>query len=100
MREVERVAVACIGVNDEVGGHAVANHGDRLRHLAHTDETDIGPTQPRICDGGPGYIQRGKPGLRRHQRRERVIDAGRYDNGLARQARVQTFPNSHGHIPR
>src|SRR5690242_2133888 len=90
-RHVERVAITGVGVDDEVGGYAVADHADRMRHLVHADEADIRPTQSRIGNGGPGYIQRGKPSLRRDQRRERVINAGRHDNALARETRVQTF---------
>ena len=55
---VERVAVAGVGIDDEMGVDAVADQRERVGNLAHADEADIRPAEPGIGDGGAGDIER------------------------------------------
>ena len=99
-RHVECVAVAGVGVDDEMGVDPIADQRERIGNLAHADQTDIRPAEPGIGDGGAGDIQRGETCLRGDQRRERVIDTGRHHDRLPVQARAQRFRIGHGYIPR
>ena len=98
--DVQRVAVAGVGVDDQVRGHAVADQRQRLGHLGHGDEPDVRPAEPRVGDGGAGDVERLEAGLRRDQRGERVIDARRHHDGLLGEAGAQGWRVRHCHIPR
>ena len=99
-RHVECVAVAGVGVDDQMGVDPIADQRERIGNLAHADEADIRPAEPGIGDGGAGDIERAEPCLRRDQRGERVIDTGRHHDRLPVQARAQRFRIGHGYIPR
>ena len=62
--DVKCVAVAGIGVHDQMSVDAVADQRQRVGHLAHRDEADIGPAEPSIGDRGAGDIERGEASLR------------------------------------
>ena len=83
---VERVAVAGVGVHDQVGADAVADQRDGADHLAHADEPDIRPPELAVGDGGARDVQRAEAGLLGDQRGERVVDAGREHNRRPREA--------------
>jgi hypothetical protein len=59
---------------------AVADRGERVGHLAHRDEADVGPAEARIGDGRAGQIDGLGAGLFRDQtpsgRRRRRARAG------------------------
>ncbi len=97
---IEGVAVAGVCVDDEMGVDTIADQGHRVGDLAHADETDIGPPEPRVGDGCAGDVERGESGLSADQCGERIIDAGRHHDGFPGQARTQGFRLGHGHIPR
>ena len=69
---------------------AVADQRQRVGDLAHADEADVGPAEPGIGDGGAGKIERLEARLGRERRGERIIDAGRDHDGLAREPRGKT----------
>ena len=73
--DIERVAVACIGIDDEMRGDAVADQRDSVDHLAHADEANVGAAEPRISDGRTGNIERLEAGAFGDQCGERVVDA-------------------------
>jgi len=98
--DIERVAIAGVGVDDQVRIDAVADQRQRIGDLAHADEADIRPPEPGVGDRGARDIERGEPGLGGDQCGEGVIDAWRHHDGLAGQASAQSFRVSHGHIPR
>ena len=75
--DIERIAVAGVGVDDEMRADAVADQRQRLDHLAHADEADVGPAEPRVGDGRAGDVERLEAGLLGDQRRQRIVDAGR-----------------------
>ena len=89
--DIERVAVAGVGIDHEMRRHAVADQADGLDHLAHADQPDIGAAQPRIGDGRAGDVERLEAGLFGDQRGERVIDARRDQDRRARETGAQGF---------
>src|SRR5262245_42332560 len=93
--DVERVAIAGVGVNDQIGVDAIADHGDNLDNLAHAHETDVRSAEPRIRDRCAGDVQRPETALFGDQRGERVVDAGSDHDGLAHEARPQLHHVSH-----
>ena len=97
---IERVAVAGVGIDDQVRADPVANERQRIDHLGHGDEADVGAAEPGVGDGRAGDIERREPGLARDQRGERIVDPRRNHDGLAAEARAQGFRVGHGHIPR
>ena len=56
--DVERVAVAGVGVDDQMGVDAVADQRDGVDDLAHGDEADVGAAEPRVGDRRAGDIER------------------------------------------
>ena len=68
-RDIERIAIAGIGIDNEIGIDAIADQRDRINDFGETDQADIRPPEPRIGDGRAGNIERMKPGLCRDQRR-------------------------------
>ena len=48
--DVQRIAVAGVGVDDDRRRHALADMGERIGDLAHRDEADVGPAEPGIGD--------------------------------------------------
>ena len=84
--DIERIAVAGVGVDHEMRAHAVADQRDGLDHLVHADQADVGAAEPRIGDGRAGDIERLEAGLLRDQRGERVVDARRDQDRRAREA--------------
>ncbi len=64
-----------------MSAHAVADQRDGFHHLVHADQPDIGPAEPRIGDTGARYVKRVEPGPLGDQGRERIIDAGRHEDG-------------------
>ncbi len=97
--DVERIAVAGVGIDHEMRIDAVADQRQRLRHLGHGDEADVGPAEPGVGDRGAGDIERREARLRGDQRGERIVHAGRHDDGLAGKTGAERFGVSHGHIP-
>ena len=89
--DIERVAVAGIGIDHEMRRHAVADQADGLDHLAHADQPDVGAAEPRIGDGRAGDVERLEAGLFGDQRGERVIDARRDQDRRARETGAQGF---------
>ena len=75
--DIERIAIAGVGIDDEMGAHAVADQRDRFDHLVHAHQADVRAAEPRIGDAGAGDIKRLEAGPLGDQRGERIIDAGR-----------------------
>ena len=98
--DIERIAITVIGIDDEMRGNAVADHADDIDHLAHTHEPDVGAAKPRIGDRCAGDIERRKTGLFGEMPSERIVHAGRDDDGLTHEARAQGFRMNYGHSPR
>src|SRR5262245_4580304 len=48
--DVDRVAVAGVGVDDQMRGYALADERQRLRDLRHRDEADVRAAEPSIGD--------------------------------------------------
>src|SRR5665213_333185 len=96
----ERVAVAGIGIDNEIGVDAVADQRDRINDFGETDQANVRPSQPRIGDGSTRYIERVKTGLRCDQCSERIVNTGGYHNRRLRQAQVQSVLLGHGYNPR
>jgi hypothetical protein len=96
---VERVAVAGIGVDDQVGRHAVADQRHGVGHLAHADEADVGPPEPAVGDRGARNVKGVEAGLLGDQRGKRVMDAGRDHDRRLRQAGPQRAPGAHALPP-
>ena len=67
--DIERVTVAGVGVDDEMGGDAVADQRDGIGDFAHADEADVRPPEPRIGDGRAGNIERLETGAVRRSAR-------------------------------
>ena len=84
--DIERIAVAGVGIDNEMGRDAVADQRDCIDHLGHADQADVGPAEPRIGDGRAGDIERLETGLFGDQRGKRVVDARRDQDRRARQA--------------
>ena len=84
--DIERIAVAGVGIDDEMRADAVADQRDRLDHLVHADEADVGPAEPRIGDRRAGDVERLEAGAFGDQRGERVVDARRDQDRRAREA--------------
>ena len=63
---VERVAVAGVGIDDQMRADAVADQRQRLGHLGHGDEADVGPAELGVGDRRAGDIERreARPGSR------------------------------------
>ena len=76
-RHVERIAVAGIRIDDEMAADAIADQGNRIGHLAHRNEADVGATEPGIGNAGPRDIDRGEPCPLGKMRGQRIVDAGR-----------------------
>ena len=73
---IERIAIAGIGIDDQMSVDAVTDQRHRLHHFAHADETDIRPSEPRIGNAGAGYVERVKARTFGNERGQRVINAG------------------------
>src|SRR5579859_2200660 len=73
--DIQRIAVAIVRVDNQICIDAITDHGNRFNNFRDTDKSDVWPSQPRIRDRRAGYIERMKPGLRRDQGRERIVDA-------------------------
>jgi hypothetical protein len=87
--DIERIAVAGVGVDNEMRIDAVADQRHRLRDFGQTDEADVRAPEPRIGDRRARDIKRLETGLFGDQRRERIIDARRDENRRARQASAE-----------
>ena len=98
--DVERVAVAGIRVDDQIGANAIVNHGERLEHLAHAHEPEVRSAEPRVGDRCTGDVKRGEAGLLRDQRGECVVDAGSDDDRPSPEADAQGYHVSCRHNPR
>ena len=85
--DIERIAVAGVGVDDEMRADPIADQRDGLHHFAHADEADIGPPQPRMRDAGAGNIKRFKSRALGDQRGKRIVDTRRDQDRLSMQAR-------------
>ena len=81
--DIEGIAVAGVGIDDQMCAHAVADQRDGFHHLAHAHQADVGPAEPGIGDAGARDVKRVEPGLLCDQRCERVIDAGRDEDRRA-----------------
>ena len=79
-RDVERVAIASITIDDDRRLDALAHEAQRLGDFRHRDEADIGRAEPRIGDGGAGKIHGLEARTHRERGGERIIDAGRDDD--------------------
>ena len=78
--DIERVAVAGVGIDDQRTVDAVAHQRDRLGDLGRGDEPDVGPPEPAIGDGRAGEIQRVEAGRSGDAGAQRVIHARRDDD--------------------
>ena len=67
--DIERIAVAGVGVDDEMARDAVADQRDGIGHFGHADEADVRPAEPRIGDGRAGDIERLEAGAVRRSAR-------------------------------
>jgi hypothetical protein len=76
--DVERVAVAGVGVDDEMSADPVADERDRLHDFVHADEADVGPPEPRIGNAGAGDVQRLEAGAFGNKGGERIVNARRH----------------------
>ena len=56
--DVQRIAIAGVGVHDQRRLDALADMGQRIGHLAHGHETDVGAPELGIGDGGARQIER------------------------------------------
>jgi len=54
--DVEGIAIAGVGVDDQIGVDAIAHHADDLDNLAQAHETDVRPAEPRIRDRCAGDV--------------------------------------------
>ena len=95
-RHIERVAIARVSIDDQVGVDAVANHAHGLDDLAHAHETDVGPAEPRIRDRRTGDVKRGKAAGFGEQGGERIVDARSDHDRLASKPGGQFGHVSHG----
>ena len=73
---IERIAVAGVGVDNEMCADAVADQRDGLHHLAHPDQADIGTAEPRIGDAGAGDVERFEARALGDERGQRIVHAG------------------------
>ena len=99
-RDIERIAVAGIGIDDQIGGNPVADRADDVGDFAHADQADVGAPEAGIGDRRAGYVKRPERGLFGDQRGEGVVDAGRDHDGLSRQAGAQIVRLRHHCSPR
>ena len=76
-RHVEGIAVAGIRIDDEMAADAIADQGNRVGHLAHRNEADVGPPEPGIGNAGSRYIDRGEPCPLGEMGGQSIVDAGR-----------------------
>jgi hypothetical protein len=74
---VERIAVAGVGVDNQMSADTITDQLHRLDDLAHADETDVGAPKMRVCDACSGDVQRLEAGALGNQRGERIVHAGR-----------------------
>ena len=69
---VERIAVASVGVDDEMATDTIADQRDRLHDFAQADEADVGPPKPRIGSAGARNVKRVEAGAHGDPCGERV----------------------------
>ncbi len=50
--DVQGVAVAGVGVDDQVSSNAIADQGQRVGDLAHAHKADVRPPEPGVGDRG------------------------------------------------
>ena len=74
---IERIAVAGVGIDDEMRTDAVADQRYRLHDLAHAHQADIRASEPRIGDGGAGHVERFEACALGDERGQGVVNAGR-----------------------
>ena len=79
-RHVERIAVAGIRIDDEMAADAIADQGNRIGHLAHRNEADVGATEPGVGNAGPRDIDRREPRPLGKMRGQRIVDARRNED--------------------
>ena len=97
---IERIAISGVGIDDQLGANAIADHADNLDNLAHAHETDVRPAEPCIRDRCARDVKRLEAGLFCDQCGERIIDArGDYDR-LPHEARAQVCHIRHRYSPR
>src|SRR5262245_14756921 len=98
--DIERVAVTCISVNDQIGVDPIADHADDSDDLVHAHETDVRPAEPGIGDRRAGDVERREAGLFGDERGERVVNARSDDDRLAIEALSQLYEVGHRYNPR
>ena len=86
---VERVAVAGIGIDDEMGFDAIADQRHRLYDLVHADEADIRPPETGIGNARARHVQGLESGARGNESGERVVNAGSDQDRRVREAGSQ-----------
>ena len=65
--DVERIAIAVVGIDDQIGVDPIADQRNRFDHLGDADQPDVRPPQPRIGDRSTRNIERMEAGLRCEQ---------------------------------
>ena len=74
--DVERVAVAGVGVGDDRQFAGGDDPGGVVDHLAHREQADVGPPEQRRRRPEPGHVHRREPRLFHQAGAETVEDAG------------------------
>ena len=80
--DIDGIAEAGIGVDDQRQRHGIADGGDIVGKLGHRDQADIRHAEIGIGDAGAGDIDRLEADILDDPRRQRIGDAGQ-QNGLA-----------------
>jgi hypothetical protein len=93
--DVERVAVAGVGVDHQVERAALVDVGQGLRDLGEAHQTDVRTTEPAVCDARPGEVRGVEAGLLGDHGPKRVVDAGRDHDGRAGETRGQGWFGAH-----
>jgi hypothetical protein len=81
VRDVDRIAVAVVGVGDERDVDGLGQPARLVGHLGEGQQPDVGLSQQRGRRAEAGHVHGVEARLRDEPRRERVIRAGR-DHGL------------------
>ena len=86
---VQRIAVAGVGVDDQRRRDAVADQSQRIRHFRQGHEADIGTSEPRVGDARAGDVERLEAGVGGERGGQGIVDAGRDHDAALRDARLE-----------
>jgi len=81
VRDVDRIAVAVVGVGDERDVDGLGQPARLVGHLGEGQQPDVGLSEQRRRRPEAGHVHGVEARLRNQSRRERVVRAGR-DHGL------------------